>query len=251
MDFAKTFSQRSVQFGLLAASVVTLVITGPSAANALAEIAAAPFTFSGMAAASAEAAQPQDPALADMVEDAVAPFFLSAANPAERGQALKCLSDAVFFEAGYEPEDGQRAVAQVVLNRVRDQNFPDTVCGVVYQGWYRKTGCQFSFVCDGSLVRRPPNEEERARATAVAAQALNGYVATAVGTATHYHTDYVDPYWGSSVVEVAKIGAHIFYRWPGKAGEIAALNQPYAGGEVGFWDAAARQSPQKFARGDA
>jgi spore germination cell wall hydrolase CwlJ-like protein len=251
MVFAKTLSQRSVQIGLLAASVVTLVITGPGAANALAEIAAAPFTFSGMASATAEAAEPQDLAMAGAVEDTVAPFFLSAANPAERAQAVKCLSDAVYYEAGNEPEEGQRAVAQVVLNRVRDANFPDTVCGVVYQGWYRKTGCQFSFVCDGSLVRRPPSEEERARAAAVAAQALNGYVETAVGTATHYHTDYVDPYWNASVVEVAKVGAHIFYRWPGKAGEVAALNQPYAGDEVGFWTAAARRSPSKFARADA
>ena len=69
-----------------------------------------------------------------------------------------------------------------------------------------------------------------------------------VGSATHYHTDYVSPYWGPTLVEVAKVGSHIFYRWPGKAGEIAALNQPYLGGEVGFWEAASRRSPGKFTR---
>ncbi len=248
MDYAQTLSTRPVQFGLLALSVLTLVVTGPSAASALAEVATAPFTFSGFSNGLTEPGSPGID-LADALPDgAVAPFFIAAADPADRDQAERCLAEAVYYEAGFEPVDGQRAVAQVVLNRVRDSNFPDTVCGVVYQGWWRRTGCQFSFVCDGSLVRRPPGDDEWTRARAVADQALNGYVAVAVGTATHYHTDYVKPYWGKSVVEVAQVGTHIFYRWPGKAGEVAALSRPYAGGEVGYWQAAARRSPKKFER---
>jgi spore germination cell wall hydrolase CwlJ-like protein len=251
MNYTDAISARPVQIGLLAASVLTPVATAPTAANALAEIAVAPFTLSGFAAAAAEPAAPavDDPELAGALPDgAVAPFFMSAADGAEKSRAVHCLSEAVYYEAGFEPVDGQRAVAQVVLNRVRDPNFPDTVCGVVYQGWWRRTGCQFSFVCDGSLVRRPPGDDEWARARAVAEQALNGYVATVVGAATHYHTDYVHPYWRRSVVEVARVGTHIFYTWKGKAGRPAALVQQYAGGEVGYWQAAARRSPRKFPR---
>ena len=104
-------------------------------------------------------------------------------------------AQAVYFEAGFQPLAGKRAVAQVVVNRVRDRNFPHSVCGVVYQGWRRGVGCQFSFVCDGSLWRRPPTDEEMASAKAVARQALSGYVETAVGTATHYHSRRVNPAW--------------------------------------------------------
>ena len=251
MNYAQTLSARPVQYALLALSVLTLAVTAPTAANALVEIAAAPFTLSGFAAGAAEPEMPgADAELAGALPDgSVAPFFMPAdAGRAERERAEHCLAEAVYYEAGFEPLDGQRAVAQVVLNRVRDPNFPDTVCGVVYQGWWRRTGCQFSFVCDGSLVRRPPGEDEWVRASAVAGQALNGYVATAVGAATHYHTDYVNPYWRKSVVEVATIGAHIFYSWKGKAGQPSALVQQYAGGEVGYWQAAARRSPRKFNR---
>src|SRR5579872_563138 len=112
---------------------------------------------------------------------AVAPFVLDL--KAKQAQvAAACLADAVYYEAGFEPLDGQRAVAQVVLNRVRDRNFPNTICGVVYEGWRRKTGCQFSFACDNSLLRRAPNAREWAEAIRVADQALSGYVMAAVGS---------------------------------------------------------------------
>lgn len=166
--------------------------------------------------------------------DAPLPFLMGA-NTADRTLAVNCLADAVYYEAAFEPEEGQRAVAQVILNRVRDPNFPDTVCGVVYQGWERRTGCQFSFVCDGSLKRRPPEPEQHEHAEAVAMQVLSGVVVEGVGTATHYHTDYVDPYWGPTLVETARIGQHIFYKWPGKAGEPEALDDSYAGGEAQAW----------------
>jgi hypothetical protein len=175
------------------------------------------------------------PKLIDAAPLAVPPFVLPDEGPAERLRATHCLAEAVYYEAGFEPQEGQEAVAQVVLNRVRDRNFPSTICGVVYQGVGRKTGCQFSFVCDGSRWRRPPEEEQWTQALAVARRALNGYVVAAVGTATHYHTDYVKAWWGPTVVRVAQIGAHIFYRWPGKAGLPAALVDHYDGGEVKFW----------------
>lgn len=169
----------------------------------------------------------------------VQPFILPTANPAERRQAIECMADAIYYEAGFEPLSGQRAVAQVILNRVRDRNFPNSVCGVVFQGFKRSTGCQFSFVCDGSMKRRPPRPEQAAFARMVAQQALSGYVEKAVGTATHYHTDYVSPYWAPTLVKITKVGTHIFYRWPGQAGEAYALRDTYEGGEVQMWRTAA------------
>ena len=82
------------------------------------------------------------------------PFDLSDSDPLDRRRALLCLTQAVYYEAGFEPLEGRRAVAQVVLNRMRHPAFPKSVCGVVYQG-ARDPVCQFSFVCDGSLYRAP------------------------------------------------------------------------------------------------
>ena len=166
----------------------------------------------------------------DALEPA-APFYLNARSTAERERAVRCLANAIYYEAALEPVDGQRAVAQVVLNRLRDPNFPKSVCGVVYQGWERVTGCQFSFTCDGALVR-PPIPALWSRARKVAEDALAGYVQKAVGSATHYHADYVAPYWAPSLVKIAQIGAHIFYRWPGEAGLPQALTAAYGGGEL-------------------
>lgn len=170
--------------------------------------------------------------------NAVQPFVLNVPNPLERQTAVGCLADAVYYEAGFEPLEGQRAVAQVVVNRVRDPNFPDSVCGVVFEGYQRHSGCQFSFVCDGSMKRRPPHPEQEAFARMIAEQALNGYVEKEVGTATHYHTDYVHPNWAPNMVKVTQIGQHIFYHWRGKAGEPAHLTAQYEGGEEQVWQMA-------------
>ena len=170
------------------------------------------------------------PFTGEMLEPA-APFFLKARNAAERERAVRCLANAIYYEAALEPVDGQRAVAQVVVNRVRDPNFPKSVCGVVYEGWERLTGCQFSFTCDGALVRAPIAALWR-DARAVAEAALTGYVQKDVGSATHYHADYVAPYWAPTLVKINQIGAHIFYRWPGEAGMPQALTASYAGGEL-------------------
>lgn len=158
------------------------------------------------------------------------PFVLkAAAGDAER--ALRCLSQAVYYEAAREPLEGQRAVAQVVLNRMRHPAYPKSVCGVVYQGSARVTGCQFTFTCDGAL-RYAPEPTLWNRAQQVARDALAGFVAKQVGTATHYHADYVAPYWAPTLVKLNQIGAHIFYRWTGPGGMPGAFTGRYAGGEA-------------------
>jgi spore germination cell wall hydrolase CwlJ-like protein len=156
---------------------------------------------------------------------AAMPFVLKA-DAKTYGRALECLSQAIYYEAAREPEEGQRAVAQVVLNRMRHPAYPASVCAVVYQGAERPTGCQFSFTCDGSLARVPMRSYwDRARR--IAEEALKGRVATAVGNATHYHADYVMPYWAPTLTKNAVLGAHIFYRWRGGWGEPNAFNQKW------------------------
>lgn len=158
------------------------------------------------------------------------PFVLQASG-ADRARAVQCLSEAVYYEAAREPEVGQAAVAQVVLNRMRHPAYPKSVCGVVYQGSARVTGCQFTFTCDGSL-RYAPQAALWSRARAVAERALSGYVDKTVGSATHYHAQYVSPYWAPTLVKMTQVGQHIFYRWTGPWGEPPAFTGRYAGGEA-------------------
>ena len=157
-------------------------------------------------------------------------FDLRTRSYVDKLRSLDCLTTAIYYEAASESDDGQRAVAQVVLNRVRHPTYPNSVCGVVYQGSERTTGCQFSFTCDGSLAR-VPSAAGWARARRIAAAALAGSVYAPVGLATHYHTFRVLPHWARSLVKSAVIGAHIFYRWNGGWGGPAAFNQSYAGAE--------------------
>ena len=160
---------------------------------------------------------------------AAAPFVFKG-NATARTQALSCLASAVYYEAGNQDEDGERAVAQVVLNRVRHPAFPASICGVVYDGSTKPTGCQFTFTCDNSLTRAPDAEGWR-RAMQVAESALNGSVYGPVGWATHYHADYVVPVWASTMAKNAIVGAHLFYRWAGSWGQPAAFTKKYAGHE--------------------
>ena len=148
----------------------------------------------------------------------------------DNSRALYCLAQAIYYEAGMEPDAGQRAVAQVILNRVRHPSYPNTVCGVVYQGSERTSGCQFTYTCDGSL-RRKPTQFHWDRAKKVAAEALAGKSYTTVGTATHYHASYVYPYWAPSLRFLGTLGAHRFYSWKGNAGRASAFSQSYRGGE--------------------
>jgi spore germination cell wall hydrolase CwlJ-like protein len=155
--------------------------------------------------------------------------FRFAGDEAQRARATDCLASAAWYEAGDDPV-GQRAVVQVVLNRLRHPAFPKTVCGVVFQGQERTTGCQFTFTCDGALARHPsPPAWERARA--VAAAALEGAVFAKVGYATHYHTDWVVPYWSASLDKLAEVHTHLFFRWTGWWGTPAAFRRTVSSDE--------------------
>lgn len=128
----------------------------------------------------------------------------------------QCLAEAIFYEARSEGFTGQAAVAEVILNRSRHRAYPDTVCGVVYQGSERTTGCQFTFTCDGSLALAPYGRGWE-QAQLVAEHALMGFAQPMTRRATHYHTTAVDPYWNDSLVRTRRIGTHIFYRFPNRS----------------------------------
>ncbi len=159
---------------------------------------------------------------------AAQPFRLRG-SAIDQSRALQCLTTAIYYEAASEPDAGQQAVAQVILNRVRHPAFPATVCGVVYQG-SDKRGCQFSFACDGSMARVPARRWWD-RAQRVAAAALNGQVFAPVGLATHYHTYAVTPSWNRGLVMTDVEGAHFFHRWKGYWGTASAFRDRYFGGE--------------------
>ncbi len=153
---------------------------------------------------------------------------ISKSSPAY-ATALTCLTQAIYYEAANEPLTGKRGVAQVVLNRLRHPAYPSTVCGVVYEGWDRPV-CQFSFVCDGSLQRAPMALQWR-QSREVAEAALAGFVERSVGSATHYHADYVLPRWAYTLGKVTQIGRHIFYRFPGSGGRMASFSARWAARE--------------------
>ena len=183
-------------------------------------------------------ADQMDQARANNLHDA---FFAGAITPAppfrftgssdDRGNARDCLALAAMAEAG-NTDIGQRAVMQVILNRVRHPAFAKTVCGVVFQGSQHQTGCQFTFTCDGSLTRRY-GDAAWVAARRRADQALGGAVYAAVGTATHYHTDWVYPRWSPQLQKLAQVETHLFYRWPGDWGTSKSW-QNYRGGEASF-----------------
>lgn len=168
-----------------------------------------------------------------MIADELVPAhpFVFDGSASDREEAAICLAAAAFYEAG-DNHVGQQAVAQVVLNRTRHQLFPKSICGVVFQGSGRKTGCQFTFTCDGSLARRTPDVAEWKRARAVADDALSGAVFPPVGLATHYHTNWVVPYWSGSMDKIAQVGTHLFYRWRGSIGSAGAFAAAVRGPET-------------------
>ncbi len=176
-------------------------------------------------------ALPADADVGDMGDASIRPArpFVLRGSQLDRARALQCLTTAIYYEAGNEPDDGQRAVAQVVLNRVRHPAFPASVCGVVFQGSDRPV-CQFSFACDGAMARVPaPSIWLRSRR--VAARALSGDVFAPVGLATHYHTYAVTPSWNRALVMTGVFGAHFFHRWKGWWGTPAAFRDRYVGVE--------------------
>jgi hypothetical protein len=178
-------------------------------------------------------------------------FTLAELEPMESGTISRimksfreqhCLAQAVYYEARSESYEGQLAVAEVVRNRVISRHWPNTYCGVVYEGSTRSTGCQFTFTCDGSIRDNPRGPAWR-QAQSIAAQVYGGLSMPLTGAATHYHTTAVDPYWNDSLVQTRRIGAHIFYRLPSKrekrAIEVeASLRGRYDAGETGVSGAA-------------
>ena len=155
--------------------------------------------------------------------------LLFSGSETDLARAVDCLAAAQIYEAG-DDATGERAVAQVVLNRVRHPAFPKTICGVVFQGQERRTGCQFTFSCDGALARTPSAAAwERARL--IARAALAGDVFKPVGYATHYHTDWVVPYWSGSLDKITAVGTHLFFRWRGWWGTPPAFRGREQNGE--------------------
>jgi spore germination cell wall hydrolase CwlJ-like protein len=140
------------------------------------------------------------------------PDYASLISADNLDREKRCLAEAVYFEARSEPEAGQAAVAQVVLNRVSSGLYPANVCGVVYQNRHHYKACQFSFACEGKSLRVT---EQAAWASAVrvaeAVMAGRTYI-TDVGRSTHYHANYVKPRWARSLKKMDVIGHHIFYK---------------------------------------
>ncbi|MFC0205069.1 cell wall hydrolase [Novosphingobium soli] len=230
------YSRAALVLSVLAAPQIAAIEFGdtPPAANAAhdsptrlaaprARVIDAPFAPKSLRALSAQEAEMWNAKIAGnpFASSPAVPFALSPQVPSF-SKSLECLAAAVYYEAANEPIAGQRAVAQVVLNRVRHPEYPHSVCGVVFQGSERRTGCQFSFTCDGSLQRKPSVAGWQ-QAQGVAAAALAGSVYAPVGWSTHYHADYVVPYWAQGLQKLTTVGRHIFYRWNGAAGEGASF----------------------------
>lgn len=157
----------------------------------------------------------------------------------EGSRELECLTQAVYYEARGETPAGQAAVAQVVLNRVRNPAFPKSICSVVFQGAGKRVGCQFSFACDGSM-RRGREQAAWARAERVASRAVAGKVIAGIGDATHFHTVNVAPNWGPRLIRTAEVGMHVFYR----TGKAAPRALPKAEDRVVYASLTAPPPPQ-------
>jgi len=143
---------------------------------------------------------------------AARPDYASLIDPDKLDREKRCLAEAVYFESRSEPEAGQAAVAQVVLNRVQSGLYPASICGVVYQNRHHYKACQFSFACEGKSLRITEGESW-VRAVRIANEVMDGrtYI-TDVGRSTHYHATYVKPRWARALTKMDAIGRHIFYR---------------------------------------
>ncbi len=124
----------------------------------------------------------------------------------------QCMAEAIYYEARSETRSGQKAVGEVILNRVASKHYPNTVCGVVYEGSERSTGCQFTFTCDGSMDKNPYGNHW-ARSQEVATTVLTGGFTPFTNRATHYHTTDVKPVWAGNMRMTKRVGSHVFYRF--------------------------------------
>lgn len=122
-----------------------------------------------------------------------------------------CIAQAVYFEARSEPLVGQVAIAEVILNRIVDNRYPDTACGVVFQNKHMRHKCQFSFACDGQSDR-PRHTRSWEKALKVVALVMKGERSGIAKRATHYHASYVNPRWSAYLNKLGQVGTHIFYR---------------------------------------
>ena len=137
----------------------------------------------------------------------------------------ECMATAIYYEARSESVKGQLGVAEVIVNRVNDHRYPNSVCDVVFQGATRTTGCQFTFTCDGAMNKKPRGEKWE-KAQSIAAHVMMDLNERKTGGATHYHATYVDPVWNSGLIRTEKIGTHIFYRFPrGSEWSVASARQ--------------------------
>jgi len=128
------------------------------------------------------------------------------------GAETHCMAEAVYYEARSETLSGQRAVAEVILNRVKSKHFPNTVCEVVYEGSQRSTGCQFTFTCDGSMEIAPKGKGWE-RSVETANFVMSGGHTPLTNYATHYHTLQVNPVWSQTMRMTRQVGSHVFYRF--------------------------------------
>lgn len=137
--------------------------------------------------------------------------WLDSRPKATGGEQFACLAEALYFEARGETVKGQFAVAEVILNRVKSAQFPNTLCGVINQGTGRKYQCQFTYTCDG--YKEVINEKKAyQRVAKVARAALDGLKTELTDGATYYHTTAVRPRWSRVFTNTTRIGMHVFYR---------------------------------------
>lgn len=137
----------------------------------------------------------------------------------------QCLATAIYYEARSETTAGQLGVAEVIVNRVNDHRYPNSICDVVFQGATRTTGCQFTFTCDGAM-NKAPRGVKWDKAQTIAAHVMMDLNERKTGGATHYHATYVNPVWNSGLIKTSQIGLHIFYRFPrGSEWSVASARQ--------------------------
>jgi spore germination cell wall hydrolase CwlJ-like protein len=155
---------------------------------------------------------PVAPNLVHRASAAVSPVRALGDRARRLEQERRCLAVGIYFEARGETNSGQVAVADVIMNRVASKDYPNTICGVVFQGSYRQTGCQFSFTCDGESDRpRDLKPWRKAQHVANMVTMRADRERQLAENVLHYHADYVEPVWAARLYRVAKIGRHIFY----------------------------------------
>ena len=227
-ELAAARHQDAVEFAMVSPNVMAKVepaiATAPASMRAPYQLASADATAlpSRSAPESSSAVPPAIPiSLPNMI--AILPPSAPGVPPPTPAQLLKlegtsrvkaerCLANAIYFEARSEPQKGQIAVAQVVINRAFSGFYPNDICGVVYQNAHRRLACQFTFACDGKS-KAIHDRGSWARANRIAKQALDGQLyETAVGTSTHYHAIYVRPNWAREMKKNVRFGIHNFYR---------------------------------------